>query len=395
MDTPASEPNPNAAPWPGPGFIPAQGAAFPPPPPLEANRSDQPPHPASRPPTVTGSFPPSPPRPQTPTKKPPKKLIVGLTIGAVGFIVLAILAVAILYRTMPLTPAQQVVKKYFEAIARADADSALSLVGGGDIPTLLTDEVLAESKKLAPITDITIVGEATDMLRSVTNVLVRYNLGTEKVETTVDAGQGQGGWKVAHGTGQIELPKLDTPILVNGTKIKPETEIINVFPGFYAITPANPYFIAEDDETKVPGCNVRVRAPDRYLRQACLLDIRPQMQTTLRAKAQALQTACLRSSTLTLPAPCGVDNFWAKLEGPAKNVKWTVLSGANALKTARFDSDRFESNTEATVFSAQISMRWRVSYTTKNGQRRIRDTTMTHVEAKFLPSYDITMSFPR
>ncbi len=194
--------------------------------------------------------------------------------------------------------ARETVEAYLTAVAEGDAETARGYLGEVDDDSLLTDEVLEESRARAPMTDIT-VGRATKnwLEDGVYDVQVAYTLG-EEVSTVM---------RVEEPTGRLEasnLPRLwlaeftDVDFTVNGAV--PATDEPPVFPGSYLLEASNEYL-------EIAGGPITAADHDRepnFPSEENELVISEAGIQMFRGKVIAEATACLASTRLD--PGCGI-----------------------------------------------------------------------------------------
>ncbi|MFG6475766.1 hypothetical protein ACFXP7_05205 [Microbacterium sp. P06] len=140
------------------------------------------------------------------------------------------------------TPAG-VVQGYLDALAASDAETALSFVDEAvpDSP-FLTDEALAASNALGPITDIEVTAP-TDADFSA-RVAASYSVGDVPVTTefSVNEYEGDGLWKMTAVTAELEFgDRFDGfDMTLNGQPL--ESSSVVVFPGTYEVATTTPHF---------------------------------------------------------------------------------------------------------------------------------------------------------
>ena len=134
----------------------------------------------------------------------------------------------------------EAVKSYLTALAAGQAAVALAL--GKDQPTdttFLTDAVLAESLKRAPITDITVSPPDDEWDSSID---ASYKLGDQQVNETFTV-QKKGDKYLLYDIAQklsVETIRSRTlPLLINGVAV--QTDDVYLFPGSYLLTTGNSY----------------------------------------------------------------------------------------------------------------------------------------------------------
>ena len=138
------------------------------------------------------------------------------------------------------TKADESVKMYLEALAAGNAAVALSL--GKDQPTdksFLTDAVLAESNKRAPITEITVSPPDSEYDSSIE---AAYKMGDQQVNDTFTV-QKQGETYLLYDVTQdVNLESLRSrtlPLQINRVGVTSDT--VHLFPGSYVLTTGSDY----------------------------------------------------------------------------------------------------------------------------------------------------------
>ncbi|MGD8193592.1 hypothetical protein ACEXQB_003745 [Herbiconiux sp. P18] len=258
-----------------------------------------------------------------PGQQPPKKkgLSTGAIIGIVAGGLVLLLVIAIVIGVVAVRglmagsggsggseesgggserTASQTVEDYFTALTEGDAETAISLLGTApDDDTLLTDEVLAASNELAPITDFEIVDDQTSAGSS--EVTVAYQLGDTPVTATYslyDYSE-DGSWVLSGGTGSLGVSQFaGLGLTVNGQEA--DGEVFDVFPGTYELATSLPNFTLTGETVVTstePYGSVDTTGIDAGLSDAAL--------TQFRSLVQAAVDACLASTSLT--AGCGLD----------------------------------------------------------------------------------------
>jgi hypothetical protein len=131
--------------------------------------------------------------------------------------------------------ASDAVTGYLTALASADADAAIAysaepLTKGGT----LTDSVLAQSNKRAPLRDINV--PAVDDENAVT-VDATYKLGNKSVSESFDVIKSGSDWKLQRVVADLNLGGArykGVPLFMNGAKVS--RNVVSVFPGSYTLT---------------------------------------------------------------------------------------------------------------------------------------------------------------
>ncbi|MCS5497768.1 hypothetical protein NY547_11020 [Cnuibacter physcomitrellae] len=314
---------PTGAPQPHPGYgqpqSPQPHPGYGPQPPTYGQPQGQPPQSGPQPHPGYGQ-----PQAQTPqwaqgnpngSGRPPKRgLSVGALIGIIGggvFLLLVIgVIVAIVVIRSVASPAgggtsqsaspSQVVTEYLTAIADGDAEKALGYLGTPpEDKSLLTDDVLAASNELAPLTGVSVVTEDTSNGSS--DVTVTYQLGSQPVtaEYSVLDYDDDGVWEISGGTGYISTSKFEgLGLTINGTAV-PDGDEVEVFPGSYQLATTSANFTLSGDATVVV---------DQPFGTADTSDITPALTDAalqqFRGLVRAAVEGCIASTTLD--AGCGL-----------------------------------------------------------------------------------------
>ncbi len=132
------------------------------------------------------------------------------------------------------------VKSYLGALAAGDAQTALSF--GETIPTdasLLTGAVLAQSNKLAPITDINVPDVNDEYAYKVD---ASYRLGKQEVNESFTVEKAGDRWKLRETYTELDLStrqEKTVPMIINGVTAKAGT--VRLFPGAYQFTTGSSY----------------------------------------------------------------------------------------------------------------------------------------------------------
>ena len=132
------------------------------------------------------------------------------------------------------------VAAYLQALAAGDATSALSYAAD-PAPTgpMLTNEVLAESRKLTPLTEIQVPVIEDQNAKSVS---ATYTLGSSAVSESFDVVKVANAWKLSRAVKDLDLSFIvdgPVPLKINGVKVAQQA--VAVLPGSYAFTSGLPY----------------------------------------------------------------------------------------------------------------------------------------------------------
>lgn len=237
--------------------------------------------------------------------------IVGIVLGGVGLLVALLLVLGMGFfsylmtargETRPgpeaLAGAEQAVEEYLGALADGDAAAAREYVWNLDSDALLTDEVLAASQDLAPITDVE-VGEAeADGPDAV--VPVSFKLGDETVERTFTVWTTGSGWQLYDGLTTVGFFQFEgLGLSLNG--VPADDVYFEVFPGVYEIG-------IDDRHFEIPEGRSTVRIATLDDEDALYeLQAEPTAETleTFRTLVRESLEECLAMTSLT--TPCGLD----------------------------------------------------------------------------------------
>ncbi|MFE0748214.1 hypothetical protein [Gordonia sp. NPDC058843] len=126
------------------------------------------------------------------------------------------------------TPADAV-RTYLNALAAADADAALGVIGSRPDARFLTDGVLRAQRAAAPLADIEIWPAADGEPQA--NVRARYRMGARVVDTEIRTARVPDGWAVADGAIAVRIESLRVvrPTLFGGEVEEGGT--VHLFPG--------------------------------------------------------------------------------------------------------------------------------------------------------------------
>ncbi|MBE6477586.1 MAG: hypothetical protein E7Z97_05915 [Propionibacteriaceae bacterium] len=193
--------------------------------------------------------------------------------------------------------ARETVEAYLTAVAEGDAETARGYLGEVDDDSLLTDEVLEESRAHAPMTDIT-VGRATKnwLEDGVYDVQVAYTLGEEV--STVMRVETAGGLVITSVSWLWLAEFTDVDFTVNGAI--PATDEPNVFPGSYLLEASNEYLEIAGEPIAATDTSIAPYGPS-VENELVVSEAGIQM---FRGKVVAEATECLASTRLD--PGCGI-----------------------------------------------------------------------------------------
>jgi len=240
--------------------------------------------------------------------------IIGIIAGAVVLVIVIIVVIALVVGRIFASagggggtggePAaggspSDAVSAYLTALSESDSETALGYLS--DPPSddiLLTDDVLAASNELAPITGIEVLDAAGTSGSA--DVTASYLLGDTPVTTdfSVTDYDDDGTWEISGGTGYISTAQFDgLGLTINGEEVNGDE--VEVFPGAYELATTLPNFtltgetvvLVTDPYTSGDTSDIEPTLTDAALQQ-------------FRALVRASAEACLAQKTLD--AGCGL-----------------------------------------------------------------------------------------
>lgn len=257
--------------------------------------------------------------------------------------------------------ADEAVKSYLEALAAGQAAVALAL--GKDQPTdttFLTDAVLADSLKRAPITAIT-VSPPEDEYDS--SIEASYKIGDQQVNETFTVQKTGDNYLLYDITQDINLEAIRSrtlPLLINGVAV--QTDTVHLFPGSYEFTSGNEYAKYGDGLLVVKHPN---DYPDANLRP----ELTKAGADAFLDAAKAKLAACVKEQKLR-PAGCAFFNLRER-EGQdidEKTIKRTVEKDPWSNAEPKLDYQ------DPAIAEVSVSIDWSV---TEKGREDGRSGTYT------------------
>ena len=249
------------------------------------------------------------------------------------------------------TKPSDAVKSYLEALAAGNAEAALAL--GDTVPsdtTFLTNEVLAASNKLAPITDINVPEVADEYAYQ---VAASYKLGKQSIDENFGVTKAGDQWKLRDAfNDNIDMSfrsNRNLPLIVNGVQAK--TSKLRLFPGAYEFTTGSDNVSWGEDNVLI------VQSPSEYPRG--LSDIKPtltdQGEKAFRDAVQASVDKCLKSDKIANPG-CPNNVNPKKINSTYKFKDGTIEWEANRKNEAVEDMSIRLEYTNPSIASGSISL---------------------------------------
>lgn len=238
--------------------------------------------------------------PAAPKKPMSKGLLFGIIGGAAALVLLIAAAIVVpaLLRG-PAPTASGAVEKYLTALSEGDAEAALTFIESYGDESLLTDEVLAASLKLAPITDI-VVEESEDASEYEATVSASFAVGDETIEREFTAYNSDDEWLISDGVVATTLSNFEgLDLTVNGAT--PGDSSTSLFPGAYQLALGFEEF-ALDSDTDTFTLTSDADAEQFWDIYPVLTD---EGAATFRALVRASIEECVALKTLA--TPCGMD----------------------------------------------------------------------------------------
>ena len=190
---------------------------------------------------------------------------------------------------------------YLTALSSADAGSALSY--GATKPaesSMLTDKILADASKRAPLTSIDVPAVED---QSPASVRASYKIGKTPVSETFTVVKQGEEWKLERVAADVELGLVrsgSVPLLINGTKVSKGA--VSLFPGSYTFTTGLDYV---DYGTKP---TILIKTPSAFPNTTELaIRVNGKGKSAAVTAARKSYAKCLKSDD---PAPSKCPNRW-------------------------------------------------------------------------------------
>ncbi|UFU05883.1 hypothetical protein [Ruania halotolerans] len=285
--------------------------------------------------------------PPQPPKTSSRKLLLGLGGGLLALVLIVVLGVVFVTTNArnaeeEAAAAAQArdeaitapVAGYLQALADGDAETALSFVSSPSPTELMTDEVLAVSNEIAPITAIDVPAVDGESGYGYWDVPATYLLGDTEVSTVfsvtgpVDA-EDEGDYEVTSPFGYLYAGEQLVAVgaAVNGVPVTAAD--VEVFPGVYEVTLEHEMFALEGELTAPVTAQYE---SGRFEPEVVMTDAG---LTTFRDLVIADVEECIASTDLD--AGCGLD-LPETLDDGAELVDGTVTRELTASAQATLDS---------------------------------------------------------
>jgi hypothetical protein len=211
--------------------------------------------------------------------------------------------------------ASDAVRGYLEAVAAGDASAALAYADQPPRSDLLTDAVLAESKRRAPITAIDVPAVED---QNASAVIANYKIGSTRVSHTYQVIRtGTGQWKLASATSVVEIDyQPGAGMKINGAKLT--GALPELLPGSYAITTSSKYVKVGSASFVVKGAGTAI---ERHATPASLTKAGKKRATS--AARKDLKRCLGTRSIAPKNCPFGVRSNGYK--NTKSTIRWTVV----------------------------------------------------------------------
>jgi hypothetical protein len=190
---------------------------------------------------------------------------------------------------------------YLTALSSGDAKKALSYAATKPAErSMLTDNVLSEAGKEAPLTAVKVTSVEG---QSPATVHASYKIGKEQVAESFSVIKSGDVWRLERVAAEVELGSIRSgsiPVLINGTKVSKSS--VNVFPGSYTFSTGLKYVDYGPDST------ILVKAPSAFPNTSQLaVRVSAKGKKAAVATAKKSYAACLKSNDA---APPKCPNRW-------------------------------------------------------------------------------------
>lgn len=265
-----------------------------------------------------------PPSYSTPPKN--RRKLFGMIAGAVVIVVAVVVGIIVVVgQSGPdATTASGAVEGYLKALAKGDADKALSF-GLNEPPdkTYLTDDVLKKQIEKMPITDIKILGEDSS------SVHVLANFGDQAIDQEIPVKQsGDGTYRVEYPTYALNFEKdkakgstalLDS-FSIFGKQL-PSSGIAYLFPGAIEVSSSNPNITMKYRRDSYLQSGASYKQPEEDADYE--LEVSDEGKKAADKAILAAMTECAKSNSLA-PPKCPMDAGRAAYGLVEGSARWTA-----------------------------------------------------------------------
>lgn len=228
------------------------------------------------------------------------------------------------------------VEQYLTALSKGDATTARGLLASPNNDSLLTDEVLAKSNELAPITDIAVDSESVTESDYEATVPVTFQIGDTPVSRDFKVYDYGDDWQIGDGTFRLSIAQFKgIEPLVNG--VETSDEYPEVFVGTYQFGFGLEQFQLEGDTDTFtlasPGDDESMYSLKATLSEEATAQFREMVRASL--------GECLGSTALTTPCGMNVDGDFMSGETAVDGtvVRTLTAEGDAALNNLQVQTD--------------------------------------------------------
>lgn len=245
------------------------------------------------------------------------------------------------------------VTAYLQALARGDASAALSAGTEPKDRALLSGEVLREQQKLAPISQIRVLGTRTGDYGAV--VHVGYRIGSQEIDDHLNVIHADGDWRLASVAVDVEITGgTALPAVTVFGRTVSTTRDVFVFPGAIRLGSSDPNF-------GVTPTTAIFTSPDIPALLTLGSSLTPAGEHSGTAAIIASLRTCEQARSLT-PAHC--PQHAARPAGAVTNSwRWSITG----VEAAAFTQDERSPR----QFAARGTIVWRLSYQTVAKRKRV------------------------
>lgn len=233
----------------------------------------------------------------------------------------------------PAVPPEDSVKGYLQALANGDAATALSYAATKPTDTtFLTDEVLAASNALNPISSISVTPYTGDDISKAT-ISASYNIGDDSVNTTFDVVLQDDKYLLKQVTQDVDLTlvySIGLGMSLNGVSLDDASPwSVTLFPGVYQVATSNPYLKIDPDMFTVEDV-------DGFTSPTGEPVLADDAQAKLAAVAKSALSGCLKEKKLATSCGFGFAGLNTGRTPKLSTLTWKITSGSNDFSKVTF-----------------------------------------------------------
>jgi len=285
------------------------------------------------------------------------------------------------------TTPQAAVQGFLQAVAAGNADDALSFhpsLVTGDV-SFLTDDVLAASNAINPITEI-VATLRLDGSKETALVDASYRLGSTAVETTYEVIEKDGYYFAVDVFGRVSMGAFSGPRGdINGLPWPAKSATFKMFPGTYRISIDNPLLVLTSDDT------FTVTGHEEFEVPWFTTELAPGATEIVTKAAAAKLRGCLKERELFTSCGFGADRF--KYNGKTVTPKMSTLRWQFDGKEPKFPAPRQYLQSHQTVYFRDLKIKIALTFTGTNGNGYKAKFEVDRVEVRITDPDDLKFSF--